>query len=40
MTLRQRQVGRIAWSGLALVLLLTGCTGLTARVAQEWTHAR
>src|SRR5512136_1441214 len=40
MPLCQRQVGRIAWSGLALALLLAGCSGLTAQVAQDWTRAR
>ena len=36
----ERQVGRWAAVGLALLLLLAGCSGLRSQVSQQWTQAR
>jgi Tfp pilus assembly protein PilF len=40
MVLGERQLGRRAALGLALLLLFTGCSGLRSQVSQQWTHAR
>jgi Tfp pilus assembly protein PilF len=35
-----RQVGPMVGFGLALILLLAGCSGLRSQVSEQWTHAR
>ena len=40
MVLGERQLGRRAALGLALLLLVAGCSGLRSQVSQQWTHAR
>jgi tetratricopeptide (TPR) repeat protein len=39
MTPSERQLGRRSALGLALILLLAGCSGLRSQVSQQWTQA-